>query len=159
MVEQEQNQPEQTQQPATAPVKKKTNPWLIVGGIGCAVVLLLICLTAIIAYVVSNSLESSIKQGDTAAAQVVLRDAVADAGQFAANNDNSYDGMAAGDLTDIDSSINWVDGNPGTGEVGVITAGQDTFTLIYKDDTGASFKAVRQSNGNLKYTTADGKPL
>jgi hypothetical protein len=158
-MEQAQPQPEQAQQPADVAGKKKTSTWWIVGGVGCAILLLFACVAAIAAYVVSNNLVNTISKSDTAAAQVVLRNAVSDAAQFAANNDNSFDGMAAGDLTNIDSSINWVDGDPGAGEVGIINAGADTYTLTYKDDTGTAYQAVRESNGNIKYTDANGKTL
>jgi hypothetical protein len=141
-------------------VKKKSNKtWWIVGGVGCALLLLIACVVVIIAVVVSGSLMSGTKKADTAAAQVVLRNAVSDAEQFAADNDGSYDGMGAGDLTNIDSSITWVDGDPGSGQVGIIDAGQDTFALTYKDDTGTSYQAVRKSDGTVKYTDANGKAL
>lgn len=140
--------------------KKGINKWWIIGGLGCAAVALLACvIIVVIVFVMGNAVINTTNKSDRAAAMVVLRNAAMDAEQFAADNDGTFDGMAADDLMNIDSSINWVDGNPGTGQVGVIEAGQDTFTFKYKDDTGAAYQVVRKSDGTFKYTDDSGKVL
>ncbi len=151
---------EQEQGEASQAKKKGINKWWIIGGIGCAAVALLACvIIVVIVFVMGNAVVNTTNKSDRAAAMVVLRNAVMDAEQFAADGDGTYGGMAAGDLKDIDSSITWVDGDPGTGQVGVIEAGQDTFTFKYKDDTGAAYQVVRKSDGTAKYTDDSGKAL
>jgi len=149
------------EQGGTSQAKKKgINKWWIIGGIGCAAVLLLACvIIVVIAFVMGSAVINTTNKADRAAAMSVLRNSAMDAEQFAAENDGTFDGMAASDLADIDSSINWVDGDPGTGKVGVIEAGQDTFTFKYKDDAGAAYKVVRKSDGTFKYTDDSGNSL
>ncbi|MFA5867131.1 MAG: hypothetical protein WC891_04090 [Actinomycetota bacterium] len=121
--------------------------------------LLIVVSFAAVAYVLLVLPGRSINQTDTMAAKAILKAAAVAADQFASDHNNSYGGMTAGDLKAIDSKINWADGAPNPGQVGIVSAEETTFKLVYKDSTGGEFQAARDKPGAPSFTDVSGNPI
>jgi hypothetical protein len=138
--------------------KREGKKWAV--SIGLMIPFLLIVVSfAAVAYVLLVLPGRSVNQKDTMAAKAILKGAVVAADQFASDHNNSYSGMTAGDLKAIDSKINWADGAPNPGQVGIVSAEETTFKLAYKDSTGGEFQAVRDKPGAPSFKDATGNPI
>ena len=95
----------------------------------------------------------------TRSGKAVLQQAVA-AAQSAANDHNgSFASLTTDALKHADPEIKWVNGSPGSGQVGVIETGTVTFKFVYKDDSGAEYIVSRDEQGVISYLDSNGNPL
>lgn len=150
------------QQPSEPKVKllnKLESRWLLPLAVAGAVFFVLSLIAGLATWVASAGLVRADNQANNVNAKSVLVNAAADANQYAVDNSGTFTDMSADTLNNIDSQIQWVDGPPASGQVGITAAGQDTFTLTYVDADGNTYRATRDSRRKTRYTTAAGQSL
>jgi hypothetical protein len=140
-------------------VQKVEKKWLLPLAVAGLIFFVLILIAGLATWITSNALVNADNQASNANAKAVLRTAVTDANQYAVDNSNIFTDMDAATLSKIDSSIQWIDGQPASGQVGITDTGESTFILVYVDAGGNIYQATRNDQGVVKYTGPNGKPL
>jgi hypothetical protein len=138
------------------PLEELENRWILPIGIAGGIFVVIIMIGLLFTLITSSSLVNANKQADTSGAKTILKTAIAAATQYGVDNGDIYTEMKAGDLKAIESTIDWIDGDPGPGQVGILDTGEQTYTFAYLDTDGNTFHAARNDQGTVKYTTADG---
>jgi hypothetical protein len=95
---------------------------------------------------------------DNKEASDVLQIAATTAVAYGVTHNSSYSGMDAAGLAMINGTINWTDNEPEPGQVQVVLADGQNYTLVYKNPRGAVFTATSQK-GNMVFTDAKGARL
>ncbi len=139
--------------------KREGKKWVIALGFAIPFFIMTLVLVIIAAVYLSRGSRVDSSQADMTNAQAVLKEAVSVASQYAGQNKGSYASMGASDLKKLSSTIDWVNGTPGVGQIGIVEIGDETYRLAYKNPAGVEFHAVRDAGGTVKYATADGQPL
>jgi len=124
--------------------------WLIGCGILAAFLLLFLCIAGIIAAIAIPSYLSTRDKAESSQAETMLRNASMGAEVYRVNNDGSYTGMTASDLTGFTSNLKVVQGSPGTGQVGLSEVTDGSYALTYKGASGKMYKATVTS-GSIQF--------
>ena len=128
--------------------------------LGLAAPFLIITLASVaIAVIVYVDYGLDVNQAAPRAAKTVLLHAVTAAEAFAVNHENSFATMTTDALKRLEPRIEWVNGHPADGQVGINITGERTFTLVYKNLSGTEFKVKRNDQGTAKYTDSHGAPI
>lgn len=104
-----------------------------------------------------NIFKNQAEEGAVSAAKAKLTAASVAAGMYASQN-GSYGGMNAAAMAGIDSSTQWVDGEPAPGQVGISDVTDTSFALTFKETNGTVYRAVKEGN-ELVIMDAGGKRL
>ncbi len=91
-------------------------------------------------------------------AKAILTGAVSATDAYAATHDGTYSGMDGTTMAEIDAATQWAIGGPEKGKVAVTAVTNDSFTLIYTDQAGAEYTAVKTPQ-KLVMKDGSGNPI
>ncbi len=114
---------------------------------------------AVVVFIMFGTESQNVDQTDARAAKTVLTHAVDAAEAFAATHNNSFAAVTTYSLKKLEPRIEWVNSSPANGQVSIKATRERTFTCVYKNMSGAQFKAERNEDGVVKYTDSRGYPI
>lgn len=129
--------------------------WLIGCGVAVVLVAITVCVSAILVAIAIPSFMSQRNAAERSAAESALRNVVMAAEVYRADNDGTYTGMTASNLSDV-AGVKAVDGTPSAGQVGLSDVGEDRYLLTYAGKSGQRYRAT-VTNGSVEFDFTTGK--
>lgn len=154
-------QPPQQPAPTAEAAPKKKGGWGKWVALGCGC--LLVVTIAVAAIIAAIAIPAYMKVNDASKdlkAVTMLRNGVMAAATYYADNNGSYEGLSAGELSKVESSVPFADGAPGPDlQVGTVYLDKSAVTangyaLTTKSESGKLIR-VTQSSSGMKFEQSD----
>lgn len=124
---------------------------------GIVIALLVGCVLLVDFFSGKNLINNVAGGGSSVVAKAQLTAATIVVTTFASQN-GGYGGLNAGVISQVDPAIQWVDGEPATGQIGITDVTSDSYTLTIKGADGAFYSAIK--NGpNIVFQDANGNQI